>query len=208
MKKIIDFEQWERKEHFFFFNQFDDPSFEITTNVDCTKAYQKTKEKNYSFFLYYLHCSLRAVNAVKEFKLRIEDEKVIIYDTIHAGPTIARDNGTFGFSHLPYFEDFKEFANNAEKIIIEVKAARNLDPSFNHLDVIHFSSIPWISFTSVAHPKFSHKVKDSVPKISIGKINEKDSKKMMPVSVTANHALMDGYHIGKYLELFQQYLDE
>lgn len=208
MKEIIDLDKWERKEHYLFFSQFDDPSFEITSNVDCTKAYLKAKKEKISFFLYYLHCSLRAVNAVKEFRLRIENENVICFDKIHAGPTIARENGTFGFSHLPFFEDFDEFSENSLKIIEEVKKARNLDPSFNHDDVIHYSSIPWLSFTSVSHPRYSYTMKDSVPKISFGKIIEEGTKKLMPVSITANHSLMDGFHIAKHLELFEKYLAE
>ncbi len=208
MKEIIDIDKWERKEHYLHFSQFYDPSFEITSNIDCTKAYAKAKKEDFSFFLYYLHCSLRAANAVKEFRLRIEDEKVVCYDVIHAGPTIARDNGTFGFSHLPYIERFAEFNKNSLKIIDEVKKARNLDPSSTSKDVIYFSSIPWISFTSVSHPRFSLEIKDSIPKISFGKIIEDGSKKRIPVSVTANHSLMDGFHIAKYLELFETYLAE
>lgn len=208
MKEIIDLDKWERKEHYLHFSQFYDPSFEITTNVDCSRAFKKAKKEKFSFFLFYLHCSLRAVNAVKEFRLRIEDEKVVCYDVIHAGPTIARDNGTFGFSHLPYFEEFKDFATNSLKIIKDVKEARNLDPSSNRNDVIYYSSLPWVSFTSVSHPRFSYEIKDSVPKISFGKIIEDGSKKLMPVSVTANHSLMDGFHIAKYLELFEKYLAE
>lgn len=208
MKEIIDLDKWERKEHYLFFSQFDDPSFEITSNVDCTKAYQKAKKEGFSFFLYYLHCALRAVNAVKEFRLRIEDEKIVCYDVIHAGPTIARENDTFGFSHLPYFENFNEFSKNAEKVIKEVKSARDLDPSLNHDDVIHFSSIPWISFSSFSHPRFSYKMKDSVPKISFGKVFEDGFKSLMPVSVTVNHSLMDALHVAKYLELYKKYLAE
>jgi len=208
MKKIIDLDKWERKEHYLHFSRFYDPSFEITTNIDCTKAYQKAKDEKFSFFLYYLHCSLRAVNMVKEFRLRIEEENIICFDKIHAGPTIARDNGTFGFSHLPYFDDFNEFKNNAIEIIDEVKKARNLEPSSNQLDVVYYSSLPWISFTSISHPRFSYEIKDSIPKISFGKLIEKGSKKLMPISVSANHALMDGFHIAKHLELFEKYLAE
>lgn len=207
MKSIIDLSTWERKVHFNFFNQFDDPSFEMTSRVDCTKAFRKAKEMKRSFFLTYLHASMKAVNSIKEFKIRIEDDKVVQYDIIHAGPTIARDNGTFGFSHLPFHEDFKTFHKNSKLIIDEVSKANDLNPSFNKNDVVHYSSIPWVEFTSIKHPIFSIKVKDSVPKISFGKLIEQDGKKMMPVSIQANHALVDGYHIGKYLEAFQQNLD-
>jgi len=50
-------------------------------------------------------------------------------------------------------------------------------------------------------------MKDSVPKISFGKFLVKDGKKMMPVSIHVNHALMDGFHVGQYAALFQELLN-
>jgi chloramphenicol O-acetyltransferase type A len=207
-KKIIDLNQWERKKHFLFFNEFDDPSFEITSNIECSKAYGKSREEGFSFFLLYLHCSLKAVNKVMEFKLRIENDEVVHYDKIHAAPTIARKNGTFGFSHLPFCENFKEFTKSSEKIIDVVKSSDDLEPSFHRTDVIHYSSIPWIPFTSLAHPRFDYQIKDSVPKISFGKMIDERNKKYLPVSITANHALMDAFHMAKHLQFFEKFLNE
>ena len=207
MKTAIDPKTWKRKGHFDFFNQFDDPSFEITSNVDVTKVLQKSKDLKCSFFLLYLHASMKAINSIEEFKIRIEGDQLFLYDTIHAGPTIARDDGTFGFSHLPYFKDFDAFHKNAQQIMKEVKKANDLNPSFNQSDVVHYTCIPWISFTGVKHPIFKSQDTDSIPKISFGKFFDQNGKKLMPVSVQANHALVDGFHIGRYLETFQLNLD-
>jgi chloramphenicol O-acetyltransferase len=50
--KVIDFESWNRKEHFEFFSGMKSPFFGFTTEVDCTKAYDDAKEKGYSFMLF------------------------------------------------------------------------------------------------------------------------------------------------------------
>ena len=208
MKRKIDLTGWKRKVHFDFFDQFDDPSFETTSKVDCTNAYKKCKKAGNSFFLTYLHAAMRAVNSVPEFKVRIEEGTVYEYDTIHAGPTIARPDGTFGFSHLPFYENFDEFIESSSKIIETVRNAHDLNPSFDHADVVHYSSVPWVDFTSVKHPVFSSKSKDSIPKITFGKLTEQDGKMMMSVSVQANHALVDGRHIGQFLDAFQENLNQ
>ncbi len=74
-------------------------------------------------------------------------------------------------------------------------------------NVIHYSSIPWINFTSVS---YSHNIKneESVPKITFGKMVSREDKKIMPVSIYVHHGLMDGLHVGKYLEMFQKLMDE
>ncbi len=41
----LDFENWNRREHFQFFNQFDEPFFGIVAEIDCTVAYQICKTK-------------------------------------------------------------------------------------------------------------------------------------------------------------------
>lgn len=208
MKTLIDKSTWNRRVHFEFFSQFDDPSFEMTAKVNCTKAYLKSKELKQSFFLSYLYASMKAVNALKEFKVRIEDGELYEYKHIHAGPTIARPNGTFGFSHLPFYDTFEEFCSNANTIIDQVKKATDLNPSFNRNDVIHYSSIPWVDFTGIKHPVFNVKNQDSVPKISFGKMTKSNSEYYMSVSIQANHALIDGKHIGEYLDQFQYFLDQ
>jgi len=37
-------------------------------------------------------------------------------------------------------------------------------------------------------------------------MTERHGRKVMPVSVHVHHALMDGYHVGQYIELFGQLL--
>jgi chloramphenicol O-acetyltransferase type A len=73
--------------------------------------------------------------------------------------------------------------------------------------VIHFSSLPWIKFTSISHAR-SFSFPDSCPKISFGKISEVNGVKVMPVSIHVHHALMDGIHVGQFIEGFQKQLDK
>jgi len=51
MKQKLNLETWNRKEHFLFFNQMEEPFFGVTITVDCTKAYEKAKQLGVSFFL-------------------------------------------------------------------------------------------------------------------------------------------------------------
>ena len=53
MKEKIDINTWIRKDHFEFFNTFEEPFFGVTVDVDCTATYQEAKEKGISFFLLY-----------------------------------------------------------------------------------------------------------------------------------------------------------
>jgi chloramphenicol O-acetyltransferase type A len=207
MKKLIDIENWDRKEHFLFFSEFSEPFFGVTTRVVCTRAYERAKQKGISFFLYYLYRALKAVNAIDYFRYRIIDGQVYEFETINASPTISRSNGTFGFSYLAYCEQEEEFYQNAEQEIEVVKKSHTLFPAVSGENVIHFSAIPWIDFSSVSHARnFAHP--DSCPKISFGKLMEVNGVKSMAVSIHVHHALMDGFHVGQFIEQFQALLEE
>ncbi len=207
--KIIDINTWKRKEHFNFFSQFDEPFFGIVSEVDCTKAFQFTENEDLSFFAYYLHKSLVAVNNIDEFKYRIKDEKVVLFDKIDASPTIGREDGTFAFSFIKFNSDFNMFYKSLLKEMNKVKNSNGLRATNDSeiLDVIHYSSIPWVKFTGLTHAR-NYKFVDSCPKITFGKTYYNNNKLLMPVSVNAHHGLVDGKQMGDYFELFQKLLNE
>ena len=206
MKKKLDVNAWERKAHFDFFSLFDEPFFGVTVRIDCTKAQHLAQEKGQSFFLYYLYRALQACQDVEPFRYRIEAGEVFVYDEVHASPTISRPNGTFGFSYMTYFPDETRFIEEAQQEIDRIQQSTDLIPAVSGENVIHFSAIPWLDFTSISHAR-SFSFPDSSPKISFGKITEDGHLKSMPVSIHVHHGLMDAFHIGLWVDSFQEKLN-
>lgn len=206
MKTKLNIDNWVRKDHFHFFSGFSEPFFGITVSLDCTHAFEYCKQHNYSFFLYYLHQSLVAANAVEPFRYRIIDGEVYIFDAIHASATVKRADHTFDFSYMEYSPDFGTFSEKGKTEITRIQNGHGLNPSVSGVDVIHYSSIPWLSFTSISHAR-NFAYPDSCPKISFGKLIEENDKKLMPVSIHVHHGLMDAYHVSKFYEAFQSLMN-
>ena len=172
--------------------ELDDPYFGITAKADFTSCYMQSKHDGASFFLYSLHKILRAANAIDEFRYRVEDGNIVLYDLIGASPTIGREDGSFGFGVFEYHEDRKLFVEEASKEIARVKNASGL--------CIYYSSIPWIDFTDLKHAgKMSRG--QSIPRISTGRLVPQEDRLMMSVSVELNHGLADGYHVAQFFRL-------
>ncbi len=207
--KIIDLENWTRKEYFDFFSKYDNPFFGIVTEIDCTKAYENSKKNNISFFAYYLHKSILAVNKIEELRCRVVDKKVVLFDTVHAGSTIGRENGTFGFSFTNFSLDFETFDKALTEEITKVQATKGLGLNENtkRLDIIHYSALPWSKFTGLTHAR-NFNSDDTVPKITFGKMFKIENKRMLPMSIDVHHGLVDGIHISKYFEEFQNLMNE
>ena len=93
----IDISSWNRKEHFEFFNTFRRTFwyYNIYRYDYCLRKGEKCK----FLFVYYLHKTIAAINQVENFRYRIEENEVVLYDEIDASATIMREDKTFGF-HL------------------------------------------------------------------------------------------------------------
>ena len=203
----LDIESWNRKEHFAFFNQFEDPYFSVTVDLDVTNAFAYSKKNNRSFFVVYLYACMKAINTIENFKYRIHDDKVIVHDVIHASPTISRDDNTFGCSFIYFTDDFDQFDKNYQTEKKRVQGTTDLFPPEEGTDAcIYCSAMPWFSFSGHKEPVFGVK-KESVPKLAFGKYVEKDERLSMPVAIAVNHALVDGYHVGLFVEAYQKALD-
>jgi chloramphenicol O-acetyltransferase type A len=202
----INIDTWDRKIQFDFFKDFDDPFFNLVAQIDVSPLLKYCKKKGLSFFLASLHFSGQAVNAVQGMRLRMKDDKVYDFDTIHIGSTVFRPNKTFSFAHFPFKDSLQDFCLQSDKIAKKQIETGGMEDPPGMLNVVYYSVVPWVHFMGLKHPRKKDQ-NDSVPRIVFGKYIEHNGKWMMPVSVDVHHALADGYHVGQYFIEFQQRID-
>lgn len=202
----VDISLWNRKTTYEFFRDYKDPYFNIAANLDVTKLYHFCKNNSLAFSLAGLFFSLQTANAIREFRFRLKDGRVVEFDAIHATQTILNDDDTFSFCYFERNNDIFEFDRAGKAAVEEYKKLKTFDVEDDRVDLIYYSVIPWISFTSFKHAARGD-ASMSVPRMVFGRIFDDGEKKKMPFSVEAHHALMDGIHVGRYFELFQRNLD-
>lgn len=201
----IDLATWPRTTMFQFFQGFTEPFHSVCVRMDCTEAFAYAKANRISVFLTLVHCTLVAAHGVENFRMRILAGEPWIFDCINAGCAVGRENGTIGFAHYPFHDDLIEFARTGSEAIEDAKNRTDLErpPGQN---LIRFSSLPWLDFTSLSHAR-NFNVEDSAPRISFGKITESDGRRTLPVSIHVHHGLVDGSHVGEFVEAMQQRLN-
>lgn len=199
----IDIDKWERKNQYLFFKDFDDPFMGITSNIDCTKLYKECKKNGESFFIHYIHKALKAINEIDEFKTRIVDQKIVKFPNVNGSTTVLKNDNTFSFAYFDYDDNLQEFYKATRESIDKAKTSQELVSS-QELNMIYVSVIPWRNFTALKHPKKLSQT-DSVPRVVFGKVIIGDNGKiLMPVSVEAHHAFVDGYHASKFFNRFEE----
>lgn len=209
MARELDLSAWERRDHFRLFRDYDDPFFSLCAEVDVTRLYGASKEGGGpSFFLGALYASIRAANGVEALRLRIRGDGVIVHDVIHPGSTVLRPDDTFTFAHFEYADDYRTFEVAARRVLDRARRDHSpLDPRDDRDDLIHYSVIPWVSFTSFKHARRLRSA-DSVPKIVFGRHFGRDGRRFMPVAIDVHHALADGLHVGRWFDALQALLDD
>jgi chloramphenicol O-acetyltransferase type A len=208
MAEYLDTNNWARRDLFHFFLGFDNPYFNICTHLDVTRllALLRNRRPKLSVSLAYHYFALRAANEIEPFRYRLREGKVIIHDVINGGTTVLLPNESFSFAYFDYQEDFEKFIFDAQRAVKEVQQGEGPFSPKASDNAIHFTTLPWVSFTSFAHARNWGR-EDSVPKIAFGKFTNENDRIRLPFSVEVHHALMDGLHVGRYLARLEEMLE-
>ena len=203
----FDVENWNRKNQFNFFKDYEDPFFNLTANIDVTNLYQFCKTKKLSFSLACIYVAIKSINEIQEFRLRFFNGKVVLFDKVPIGSTVLNEDNTFSFCVFNFKPSIEEFIIEGNEVIENHKKGVKFDPKENEVGIVHCSTLPWVSFTGMKHARKGDEGSKGIPKIVFGKWFEESSSKKIPFSVEVHHALMDGFHTGLLYEKMQNYID-
>jgi len=202
----IDIKNWPRRTTYEFFKNYEDPFFNFTANLDVTELYRFCKRNELAYSLAALYCCQTAVNEIREFRIRLLEDRLVEFERVDITQTILNDDETFSFSYYAMCDDIFEFERSAKIARDHYRKLKTFDVETHRLDLIYYSVIPWVSFTSFKHASRLDRTQ-TVPRIVLGKTFDLFDRKHMPVSVEANHTIMDGFHVGKLFNRLQEIMD-
>lgn len=198
---------WNRARHYALYENAAYPYVSFTTMLDMDNFRQRCKRRGISFFSGFLYAAMRSLNSIKNFRYRILDGKVVLYDRIDPNYTVFDpEDELFYFADAAYSENpgiFTERVAEATRIAMKSKSLFG-----GRLDVAHVSCTPWFGFTDVIQP-YPIEAGFSIPKIMWGKFETVGGKTAIPFSVGGHHGLFDAFHIAKLFrtmtEIFQSF---
>ena len=215
MYKKINMEEYPRREHFNHFKTMEQPMVTVTTRIDITDWLKSLKKTSYPFFLSFQYAVAQAANKIPEFRQRIKDGEIIEYDFSNPSYTLALPDETFRFCPVNANQPFDDYIRDA-KLMEEIISKENLHEE-DPLKYLFVSTSPWFDYESlsIAYPNkessnpnfiWGKYTKDNKLYLENGSIKEKEVI-TMPLTIMANHALIDAVHIKKFLENLQEELN-
>ena len=204
--KHIDLETFPRRSHYEFFKSYAYPYMGMTANVDVTNLYNAAKARGGSPFLAFLWAAANAANSVPALRQRMVGEGIAQYDHCDTAHTVALPDGTFVNCRTDCHRSFDEFLVYGKQCQEEAKGRHGfVQPGDDETELIFVSSTPWVTFTQVSQP--TPIPADSNVRIVFGKFFEQNGRKLMPLAIQVNHALVDGLHVGQFYQRFQELAD-
>lgn len=202
MRTEIDISKWERKGLFEYFSKCATPHYCVAFNVDVTNLLRFTREHRISFYYSLIYLCTRSLNEIDEFLLETENDKVFkIERRIPSFIDMKKGTTVFHIASLPCDGDIVEFAMNArvesENNPLPIGETNSTEP------LIVFSCIPWADITMCTNERDYTDPKlrdDTAPILVWGKYTEQNGKYVLNMTIDVNHRLIDGYHIGQFVQ--------
>ena len=72
--------------------------------------------------------------------------------------------------------------------------------------LIYFSCLPWVSITALTNER-DFDADDAIPRIVWGKYHREGERDVLGLALEVNHRLIDGLHIGRFVQDLQQRID-
>lgn len=203
---IIDQDSWLRSEHLKFFNSLSHPWYNICVSIDVTKLYHHCKQHEYRFTHVYLYLLQKVLNQYEPMRYRLVGDELRLYQEIQISTTALARDETIRFCEIPYSENLSNFSKNALETEQKMKDSKFTLEQFLGEEIlqntVHLTILPWLDFTSISHARDT-RYRDSIPKIAFGKLTDKAGVISMPLSIEVHHGLMDGLHVGRFIDALQ-----
>lgn len=200
-RRLIDMNQYPRREHFAHFCSLAYPYVGLTAEVDVTDLVEQIKGQKLPVFLTFCYVISQAANNVPELRQRIADGKIVEYDRCITSHTLALEDGTYCYCELETDMPYGEFVPYARQVQEDARNARSLTDEGDANRLFFFSTLPWMTFTGVVQP--TPYPADSNPRMIWGKYHQREGRTVLPLSLQCHHALVDGLHIGQFFENVQ-----
>ncbi len=205
---IIDIESWNRKETYYRFMNDTPCTYSITVNLDIDNFLMQVQNSNRKFFPSFLFALSHTVNRHKEFRMGFDEENNLGYFT-YSNPyyTIFHsDIETFTNVWSEYDEDIDRFLLNYISDMAEYQDKASCSKPLAKNNYFNVSSLPWTSFAGF-NLNLQNGYDYLLPIFTIGKYHTENDKTIIPLAIQIHHAVCDGYHVSRFVDDLQNFLN-
>ncbi len=203
--KVIDIENWERKDLYKLYTTELKISINLTVELDVTNLVEFAKNNGYKFYPCMIWSVSKIVNSHDEYKYGKKDGKLVLWDSVSPSYTDF-NNETKKFNKFvsEFSPKFDVFYKTCQSDREKYSGVSGFVPNAPE-NVFDITCIPWVNYKAFTmhietEPRF-------FPVVSWGKYVEDNGRYKMPVTIDYNHAVGDGYNASMFFNYLQEFID-
>ena len=204
--KIIDIENWDRKELYQMYTTTLKVAMNLTVELDVTNLVKYAKSNGYKFYPCMIWAVSKVVNSHDDYKYGKKDGNLVLWDYVSPSFTdFDKDTKKFNKFVVDYSNDFETFYKNCEIMREKYKGVSGFIPNQPE-NVFDITCLPWVYYKN-----FTMHIETELrffPVVSWGKYVENNGKFTMPVTIDYNHAVGDGYNASMFFNYLQELIDK
>ncbi len=200
---LIDIQNWSRREFYEHFIHEVACSYSTTVHLDITCL------KEYKLYPSMLWLLTKTVNELPQFRTALTEDGLGFYDDMHPSYTIFnKENKNFSGIWITFDPDYHVFLSSYQADTVKYASSTQFSPKPNRPpNSFDVSMVPWFSFSSF-HINVHNQVNYLLPIFTLGKYFDDNEKRILPLAIQVHHAVCDGYHVGKFIELLQDQIHQ
>ena len=196
-------EAWPRQTYFYYFTKIAPSGFSLTVNMDITATLAWTKAHHVKFNAVYLYLVSRLLTTHPEMRIGYLNDQLVTFDVLHPSYTILHADRTMANLWTTYDTDFETFYQHYLADQAEFSALPGpMSKTPQTPNLVNIGCLPGVHFSSYTPLPF--KPLDSFfPIFQAGQFKKDADKTIMPLSITVNHATIDGDHLSHFFNELQ-----
>lgn len=204
--RIINKEEWDRKEYFDHYFSEIPCTYSMTVKLDIT-VIKKLNQKLYPTILYFI---TKVVNKHVEFRTSFDmNGKLGAFDEMIPCYTIFnKETETFSNIWTEYSRNYDVFCKSHEKDIEMFGSVKGMiakpDVPANSFPV---SMIPWTTFDGF-NLNLQKGYEYLLPIFTIGRYYEDNGRYILPLAIQVHHAVCDGFHVCRFVNELQELIEK
>lgn len=207
--KQVRYEDWHRYEHAEFIGRSALPFLQVQCQLDITRLREAAKRKGISFYFALIWVTTKVLEAREDFRWRMRGRDVVLIESPEPSFTdMMQGTESYKVVHAGRVgDDMAEYARRARRVADAQSYFFPTDEEELRDDYTFFSSLPQLPFTGLMQAMDTNK-DNFIPQIAWGQFGHKDGRIEMPYSILCNHRMVDGFHVTRFFQELQAYIDK
>ena len=186
-----------RQEHFDFYRKSQMPFYSVTFHLEVDRLKEYLRERGYPIYLNLCYLFTKAMQPIEDFRYRLEDGEIVLFETVHPALTVPAPGELFSFVYFDYDSRIEPFNERATPHLVEGGSRVSIETAAQS-NYVFYSALPGISFTGLTHTMDDPA--ETEPRVTFGKFFEDGGRTKVPVGMQVSHLFLDGGMLGKLAE--------